>query len=272
MITVRLLKLHLIQLDKGELDFMDSRFTNISTPHISVKDEPFSKTVIMPGDPKRAERIASNYLTDVRIISDIRGIKAYKGFYHFADVDKMVDVTVMASGMGMPSIGIYSHELFNFFGVEEIIRVGTVGAVNKQLKLGDIVIAQAASTNSNYLKQFGLDGYNYCPISDFDVVCRLKKESEAIAVKEQKVYVGNILSSDTFYSFSSPDWDNLGILGIEMESAALFTEAAVAGKKAGCICTVSDLTFDNTKQLTAEERQNNLNTMILAILNAVKTI
>lgn len=244
-------------------------YTNILTPHISVKDVPFSKNVLMPGDPKRAEMIAEKYLTEVKVISDIRGIKAYKGLYSKNEGGKSVSVTVMASGMGMPSIGIYSHELFNLFGVERIIRIGSIGAVNRNLNLGDIVIAQAASTNSNYLRQYGLGGYNYSPISDFKTTNILNEEANKIIGKRNKVYVGNILSSDTFYAYSAPDWNTVGILGIEMESAALFAEATVAGKQAACICTVSDLTFDISKQMTAEERQNNLNTMIKTALNTV---
>ncbi len=244
---------------------MAEKYINISTPHISVKDESFSKTVLMPGDPMRAEKIVKEFLSEVKIISDIRGIKACKGKY----LDS--DVTIMASGMGMPSIGLYSHELFNFFGVENIIRVGSIGAVRRDLNLGDIVIAQAASTNSNYLRQYGLDGYNYSPISDYKILNLLNKETSQMIEQDKKVLVGNVLSSDTFYAYSAPDWNSVGILGIEMESAALFVEATVAGKRAGCICTVSDLTFDSTKQMSAEERQNNLNIMIKSALNvAVK--
>ena len=175
---------------------MAEKYINISTPHISVKDESFSKTVLMPGDPMRAEKIAKEFLSEVKIISDIRGIKAYKGKY----LDS--DVTIMASGMGMPSIGLYSHELFNFFGVENIIRVGSIGAVRRDLNLGDIVIAQAASTNSNYLRQYGLDSYNYSPISDYKILNLLNVETSQMIEQDKKVLVGNILSSDTFY-FSS---------------------------------------------------------------------
>lgn len=247
-------------------------FRNFSTPHISIGDIPFTPTVLMPGDPMRAKMIADTYLKDVTIISDVRGIKAYRGTYKPAHAKRGVLVTVMASGMGMPSIGIYSHELFNFFGVENIIRIGSIGAINRNLNLGDIIIAQAASTNSNYLIQYGLNGYNYSPISDFDVTCALKNEARTLAEPEHKVCVGNILSSDTFYAHKAPDWNTVGILGVEMESAALFAEAAVANKKAGCICTVSDLTFDLQSQMSIDERQNSLNIMIEAALNAVSVI
>ena len=233
------------------------------TTHNSAAPADFAKTVLMPGDPLRAQKIAKEYLTDAKLVNNVRGVQGYTGAWHGKRV------SVMASGMGMPSIGIYSHELFNLFGVERIIRIGSIGAVNRNLNLGDIVIAQAASTNSNYLRQYGLGGYNYSPISDFKTTNTLNEEANKIIGKRNKVYVGNILSSDTFYAYSAPDWNTVGILGIEMESAALFAEATVAGKQAACICTVSDLTFDISKQMTAEERQNNLNTMIKTALNTV---
>lgn len=238
------------------------------TPHISIKEIGFSKTVLMPGDPMRAERVARRFLTDVTVISDVRGIKAYRGLYRSDIKGDSVDVTVMASGMGMPSMGIYSHELFRFFDVESIIRIGSIGGVNRNLKLGDMIVAQAASTNSNYMAQFGLTGYHYAPIGDFELIGRLKGAAEKLCGADNRVYVGNVLSSDTFYGAQSPDWNAVGVLGIEMEAAALFAEAAAAGKKAGCICTVSDLVFDKTKTMTAEERQNSLDVMIQSALEA----
>ena len=171
----------------------------------------------------------------------------------------------MASGMGMPSMGIYSHELFNFFGVENIIRVGSAGAINRNLKLGDVVIAQTASTNSDYLKQFNPTGH-YAPCSDFGLISSMAQSY--IEQTGNKPIVGNILSSDIFYSDPNPNWERMGVLCVEMESAALFTEAAMAGKKAATVCTISDLVFDLSQQMTAEERQNNLTLMMKVAFDA----
>lgn len=247
---------------------------NVSTPHIAIKDVPFTKTVLMPGDPKRAEIIAKKYLENIIVISDIRGIKAYRGTYKNNDngSEKSVELTVMASGMGIPSIGIYSHELYNFHGVENIIRIGSIGGLKDGIKLGDLVIAQAASTNSNYYAQYKLTGYNYAATADFNILNSLYRNANNFIQDNSRIYVGNILSSDTFYTADSPNWNKLGILGIEMESAALFAEAAIANKRAGSICTVSDLIFDKKKQMTAEERQNNLDLMIKTALNTVLDI
>lgn len=242
-----------------------------STPHIKVENNEFTKTVLMPGDPKRAEMIAEKFLKNTYVISDIRGIKAIVGDWTNTITNNTYKVTVMASGMGMPSIGIYSYELFNFFNVENIIRIGSVGAINKELKLGDIVIAQGASTNSNYFSQYQLDGGTYSAISNYKVLKSLVNSAEK-SYEGKKTYVGNILSSDTFYACNNPNWERLNVLGVEMESAALFANAAVAKKRAGCICTVSDLTFDHTQAMTPEERQNNLTDMIVIALNAVEEI
>lgn len=237
---------------------------NTSTPHISVKHIPFTPTVLMPGDPKRAEVMANQFLTDVDVISDVRGIKAYRGIYHEGKDDRC-ELTVMASGMGMPSIGIYSHELYNIFGVENIIRVGSAGAINKKLKLGDIVIAQTASTNSDYLKQINPTGH-YAPCSDFELTSELAKSY--VSLTGYSPIVGNILSTDTFYGRPNPNWEIMGVLCTEMESAALFTEAAMAGKRAATVCTISDLIFDLSQQMTAEERQNNLTLMMEVAFDA----
>ena len=241
------------------------------TPHIVLKDENkgFSKTVLMPGDPKRAEMIAENYLTDTYVISDVRGIKAIRGKYISKITGNTYDVTVMASGMGMPSIGIYSHELFNYFNVENIIRIGSAGGINTKLKLGDIVVAQGACTNSNYFSQYKLDGGTYSAISDYNI---LRSLTDVATEKDLSVniVVGNILSSDTFYGYNNVDWGKLGVLATEMESAALFAEAALAGKKAGSICTISDLIFDQSQEMTVEERQNNLRNMIEIALDSVE--
>lgn len=251
-----------------------SKTTNYSTPHIAVKDVPFTKTVLMPGDPIRAEVIVKRYLKDVVIVSDVRGIKAYRGIYQDNESKEKrdVDLTVMASGMGMPSMGVYAHELYNFFGVENIIRIGSIGVLQDNINLGDLIISQSASTNSNYYAQYGLTGYNYAATADFNILNLLYKNANKLVENNTKVYVGNILSSDTFYTADSPNWYKLGVLGIEMESAALFTEAALSNKKAGSICTVSDLIFDPNRRMSVEERQNNLDTMIRVALNTVMEI
>jgi purine-nucleoside phosphorylase len=240
------------------------------TPHIVLKPNmSFTKTVLMPGDPKRAEMIAEKYLKDTEIISDVRGIKAIRGKYISRISGNTYDVTVMASGMGMPSMGIYSHELFNFFGVENIIRIGSAGGISTKLKLGDMVISQGACTNSNYFSQYQLNGGTYSAISDYGIL----KSLVDVATEKKlpvNVMVGNILSSDTFYGYSNVDWGKLGVLATEMESAALFAEAALAGKKAGSICTISDLIFDQSQEMTAEERQNNLRNMIEIALDSVE--
>lgn len=237
----------------------------IKTPHIIADKNAFSKIVIMPGDPKRAKMIADTYLTDIEIISDVRGIVAYKGIYMFENYTP-VELTIMASGMGMPSMGIYSHELYNFFDVDMIIRVGTAGGINKKLNVGDLVIAQAACTNSNYSNVFSPCGI-FAPISDFDITREL--ENAACNNKNHsKCYVGNVLSSDVFYAPKTDSWENLGVLAVEMEAAALFTEAALANKKAAAICTISDLLFDDSRNMTAEQRQNNLHNMIRVALDA----
>ncbi len=223
------------------------------TPHINATPEDFAKTVLMPGDPLRAKFIAENYLENARLINNVRGIQGYTGEY------KGVRVSVMASGMGMPSIGIYSYELYNFFGVDNIIRVGSAGAMNQDIKVRDIVIAQGACTNSNFSAQYDLPG-TFAPIGSFSLLERCV----AIA-KEKKLryHVGNLLSSDTFYNDTdpTPKWSKMGVLAVEMEAAALYMNAARSGKNALAVCTVSDhlLTGEAT---SAEERQTSFCEMI----------
>lgn len=228
--------------------------SNYPTPHINARPEDFGKTVLMPGDPLRSQYIAERYLEDRKLINNVRGVQGYTGLY------KGVPVTVMASGMGMPSIGIYSYELYNFFGVENIIRVGSAGAISNKLKVRDIVLAQGACTNSAYGAQFGYRG-SYAPIADWDLL----KSAATIADEKQLRYVvGNVLSSDTFYDAdpeANKPWMDLGVLAIEMECAALYMNAAKAGKKALGIVTISDhiLTGEAT---TSEERQTTFHQMM----------
>ena len=224
------------------------------TPHINAAPKDFAKTVLMPGDPLRAKFIAENFLENARLINNVRGIQGYTGEY------KGKKISVMASGMGMPSIGIYSYELYNFFGVENIIRVGSAGGMTERVKLRDIVLAQGACTDSAYAGQYGLSGA-FAPIADFTL---LKKAAENAEQKGLQYHVGNILSSDRFYgddTDASAKWSKMGVLAVEMEAAALYMNAARAGKKALAICTVSDhlLTGEST---SAEERQTTFTAMM----------
>ncbi len=204
------------------------------TPSIFIGAEPeqLAKTVIMPGDPKRATFIANTYLDSPELVSDIRGIPVYTGTY------KNKRLTVMASGMGMPSMGIYSHDLYEYFNVENIIRVGTAGGIHPDLRIRDIVIGQASCTVSNFVYQFRMPG-TYAPIADFNLLRAAANEAEKMGLNYK---VGNLFCSDFFYddALSLADWQKLGVLAVEMESAALYTNAARFGKNALCICTISD--------------------------------
>ena len=235
----------------------------MATPHINAAPGDFAKTVLMPGDPLRSKFIAETYLEDRRLVNYVRGVQGYTGTY------KGVPVSVMASGMGMPSIGIYSYELFNFFGVENILRVGSAGAISEKLRVRDIVLGQGACTNSAYGDQFGFRGH-FAPIADFTLL----SSAAAIAGEMGLRYaVGNLLSSDPFYNDdkdANAPWIKLGVLAVEMEAAALYYNAARARKKALAICTISDhiLTGEET---TAEERQNSFTQMMeLALEVAVR--
>lgn len=243
---------------------------NYPTPHISASPEDFAKTVLMPGDPLRSKFIAENFLQDAKLVNNVRGIQGYTGSY------KGIPVSVMASGMGMPSIGIYSYELFNFFGVENIIRVGSAGAMDKKVKVRDIVLGQGACTDSNYAGQFNLPG-TFAPIADFELLSVCVETAKQIGITNYRV--GNVLSSDRFYGDGAglPDymqptsaWGKMGVLAVEMESAALYMNAARAGKRALGIFTVSDhlVTGEATSAL---ERQTSFTEMMkLALETAIK--
>ncbi|HWS28900.1 MAG TPA: purine-nucleoside phosphorylase [Clostridia bacterium] len=226
---------------------------SIPTPHINAKIGDFAKTVLMPGDPLRSKFIAENFLADAVLINNVRGIQGYTGTY------KGKRVSVMASGMGMPTIGIYSYELFNFYGVENIIRIGSAGAISPDLKLRSIVIGMSASFNSSYGKQFGLPG-TYAPTASYAL---LKKAADAAERLGIPVTVGNILSNDLFYDDGNRtlEWQKMGVLAVEMESAALYMNAARAKKNALCICTVSD-SLVTGEACTAEERQTTFTKMM----------
>ena len=224
------------------------------TLHIAANRGDFAETVLMPGDPKRSRFIAENFLENAKLVNDVRGVQGYTGYY------KGKRVSVMASGMGQPAIGIYSYELYNAFDVQSIIRVGSCGSFFAELPLGSLILAQGACTNGNYAVQYRLPG-TYAPIADFDLLRRAADACEARGVRYR---VGNIFSADMFYddAHSDMDWAKMGVLGVEMESAALYCNAARAGKKALCICTVSDCFVGNGDKMTVEQRQNSLVDMI----------
>ena len=234
--------------------------SNYPTPHINATPEDFAATVLMPGDPLRAEFIAKNYLENAVLVNNVRGIQGYTGTY------RGVPVSVMASGMGMPSIGIYSYELFNFFGVENIIRVGSAGGMSEKVHVRDIVIGMGACTDSNYASNYHLPG-TFAPIADYGLLRAAIAQADKMNLS---YHVGNVLSSDVFYGDSEgiPEgmqtralWAKMGVLAVEMESAALYMNAARAGKRGLGIFTVSDhlVTGEAT---TAEERQNTFTDMM----------
>ena len=236
----------------------------IPTPHIAAKKEDIAKTVLMPGDPLRAKFIAETFLENPVLVNNVRGVQGHTGTW------KGVPVTVMASGMGIPAIGIYSWELYNFYDVENIIRIGSAGALRDDLKLMDIVAAQGACTDSNFVHQFELNG-TFAPIADYTLLSTAVETAKEHGVD---IKVGNILSGDNFYSPAGCDsndkWRDMGVMAVEMEAAALYMNAARAGKHALAICTVSDHLLRN-ENCTAEERQNGFtNMMKLALETAVK--
>ena len=232
------------------------------TPHNSANPGDFAKTVLMPGDPLRVKFIADTFLDNARLVNNVRGIHGYTGTY------KDVPVSVMASGMGMPSIGIYSYELFTQYGVDNIIRIGSAGAISASLKLRDVIAAQGACTNSNFAHQYGLPG-PFAPIADYTLL------ETAVAVARENgvdMPVGNVLSSDTFYdaSNSTMKWAEMGVLAVEMEAAALYMTAAYLGKRALAICSISD-SIVTGEALPAEDRQTTFTTMMkIALETAVK--
>ena len=229
------------------------------TPHIACAPEDFAKTVLMPGDPLRAKFIAETFLEDARLVNNVRGIHGYTGTY------QGVPVSVMASGMGMPSIGIYSHELYSQYGVENIMRIGSAGAISKKLKLRDVVAASGACTNSNFAHQYGLPG-TFAPIADFKLLETAVQVARTMGVE---MPVGNLLSSDTFYdaSESTMQWAKMGVLAVEMEAAALYCTAAYLGKRALAICSISDNLVLGT-ELTPQERQTTFTNMMKIGLEA----
>lgn len=237
-----------------------------STPHINVLDDiGFGKTVLMPGDPLRSKFVAENFFENPVLVNNVRGVNGYTGYY------KGIKVSVMASGMGMPAIGIYSHELFNHFGVENIIRIGSAGSIQEHIKLYDLVIAQGACTDSNWAAQFHIPA-SFAPIASWDLLSEAVKAAEA---NDAAYHVGNISSSDVFYGDhegvpegldSIYGLKKMGVMALEMEAAALYMNAARYGKRGLCICTISNhiLTGELT---TSAERQNSFTTMMKVALD-----
>jgi len=227
----------------------------VSTAHNSANKGDFAKTVLMPGDPLRAKFVAENFLTDARLVNNVRGIQGYTGTY------KGHPVSVMASGMGIPSIGIYSYELFNFYDVDNILRIGSAGAMQEHIHVRDIVLGMGACTNSAFASQYGLHG-SFAPTASYALLSAAVQAAEKIGAT---YHVGNILSSDTFYNEDAAEanaaWRKMGVMAVEMEAAGLYMNAARAGKNALAICTISDhlLTGEET---TAEERQNSFTAMM----------
>lgn len=224
------------------------------TPHNAAKKGDIAKTVLMPGDPLRAKFIAENYLENPVCFNTVRNMFGYTGTY------KGKEISVMGGGMGIPSIGIYSYELYNFYDVDNIIRIGSAGGLSNDIKLRDVVIAMGASTNSSYANQFKLPG-TLAPIADFGL---LRRAVEAAEKKGIKAVVGNVLSSDTFYDDNKEAndlWKKMNVLCVEMEAAGLYMNAARAGKKALCILTISDHIYTG-EALPAEERQTSFREMM----------
>ncbi len=232
----------------------------IPTPHNAAAAGEIAETVLMPGDPLRAKYIADTYLSDAVCFNTVRNMLGYTGSYHGKRV------SVMGSGMGMPSIGIYSYELYHFYGVQNIIRIGTAGGIADGVRVRDVVLGLGACTDSNYASQYRLPGA-FAPVASYPLL-----ERAVAAARELGVHalVGDILSSDTFYGddgASLPAWKKMGVLAVEMEAAALYMNAARAGKNALCILTVSDCPLTG-ESLPAQERQTGFRRMMEIALKA----
>lgn len=242
------------QLRRGDM-------SRTETPHINPKGVPIAETILLPGDPLRAKFIAETYFEDAQCFNEVRNMLGYTGTYNGKQV------SVMGTGMGVPSISLYSYELIHDFGVKNLIRVGSCGAMQPELELFDVVIAQGASTDSNYMHQFGLPG-TFAPLGSYRL---LEKAKAAADARGQRTHVGNILTSDVFYN-ANPEanlaWRKMGILAVEMESAGLYANAAAAGVDALTILTVSDSLVTH-EETTAEERQTAFTSMMEIALELV---
>jgi len=236
------------------------------TPHINCTPADFAKTVLMPGDPLRAKFIAETFLDNPRLVNNVRGIQGYTGRFEGEKI------SVMASGMGMPSIAIYSHELYSAFGVENIVRIGSAGAMQAHIRVRDIVLGAGACTNSRMAENFRLPG-TFAPIASFDLLKIAVEEAQKMGLP---YHVGNLLSSDTFYNDEEglraeetalARWGKMGVLAVEMEAAALYMNAARLGKKALAVCTVSDH-LTTGEETSSEERQTSFTDMMMLALRA----
>ena len=227
----------------------------IPTPHINAPKDGFAKTVLMPGDPLRAKHIAETYLKNAVLVNDVRGVQGYTGEY------KGKKISVMASGMGIPSIGIYSYELYHAYDVDNIIRVGTCGALLKDINVRDIIVGTGACTDSNYAANFGLNG-TISAVGSFEILKKVDEKTKEMKF-ENKVRFGQLFSTDVFYKDKPDtlDWAKMGVIAVEMEAYALYLNAARAGKRALSICAVSDNIVSH-QELTAEERSKSVNDMI----------
>ena len=223
------------------------------TPHNNAAKGDFAKTVLMPGDPLRAKFIAETFLTEPKLVNNVRGVQGYTGTY------KGVPVSVMASGMGIPSIGIYSYELYTQYDVDNIIRVGSAGAMRADLKLGSVVAGQGACTNSDFASQYELGGA-YAPICDFELLMAAVESAKELGVR---MPVGNLYSSDTFYDAAGRNirYAKMGVMAVEMEAAGLYCTAAYTGKRAQAICSISDNLITG-EELTADDRQTTFTNMM----------
>ena len=230
------------------------------TPHNEARKGDFAKTVLMPGDPLRAKYVAENFLTDARLVNNVRNVQGYTGLWNG------VPVSVMASGMGMPAVGIYTYELYNVYDVDSIIRVGSAGALSENVGLRDIVFGMGACTDSNFAHQYDLPG-TFAPIADWTLLNAAVQAAEGRAVPYR---VGNLLSTDAFYADNgeraNEAWRKMGVLAVEMEAAALYMTAARYGKRALTVCTVSDHLVTGEK-LSSAERQTGLDEMLVTALD-----
>lgn len=235
--------------------------SNIPTPHNAALEGEIAKTVLMPGDPKRSKFIAENFLENPKLVNDIRGIQGYTGTY------KEKPVTVMASGMGISSIGIYAYELYNFYDVDQIIRIGTAGSIKEDLNIGELVLADTAYTNDNFLKQFPFDA-DYVPKASEEL---LKKAEAVVKTNNVKYRIGPVLTQNLYYSYEADTiekWSDKGVLAFEMEAACLYAFAAAAGKKALAVLSISNNILFGS-EMDPKKRENSLTDMIKTALELI---
>ena len=236
---------------------------SIPTPHINAEKGDFAKTVLMPGDPLRAKFIAENFLEAPRLVTETRGMLGYTGSFNGRPV------SVMGSGMGCASMGIYSYELFNFYKVDNIIRVGSAGSIDMDLELGDIIMGTGACTESKYPEITARCPGTYAPVASFELMLKVQKVADIMGIQ---IKTGNLLTSDVFYNddnMAMNAWLRMGVMAVEMEAAALYTNAARAGKHALCLCTISDKVFSRNEKMTAKERETTFTKMIELALSTV---